>query len=131
LIKDNSRGFTDNKIEIEISSGPDYPPIRLTVCEFVPKNREFLFLKYVETTNDTGKKCYKFTESFAPPLGLDRDDLVDLREKCKSHVSSIIDRERDIGEATRGDTSMLSWEVFEAINRYRRSSHTEQVRDRV
>jgi hypothetical protein len=118
-------------MEIEISSGPDYPPIRLTVHEFLPKNLEFLYLKYVGTTNGAGEKCHKFTESFAPPLGIDGDYLVDLRKKCKSHVNSIIDQERDIGEATRGDTSMLSWEIFEAINRYRRSSHNEQVRDRV
>ena len=116
-------------MEIELSSGRDYQPIRLTVHEFLPKNREFLSLKYVGTTSDANEKCHKFTDSFAPPLGLHDDDSVDLKKKLITHIKSIIDRERDIGEATRGDISMLSWEVFEAINRYRRSSQNKQVRD--
>src|SRR5450432_1460977 len=108
--------FTPNKIQVALSSGPTYPKIYLTAHEFSTSNAEDLALDYV----GTDEKCHKFTRSYAPPWALYKVDRKTLKEVCFKHVKGIINLERDIGEATMGDTSMLSWEVFEALNRYRR-----------
>lgn len=114
--------FTSNTIEIEISSGPNYPKIRLRVNEFRPLNQETLALDLVAPKEDGDEQCFKFIQSYAPPLGLDATGGNDLRSLCLEHIKFIIERERDIGEADHGDISIISWKVFEAVNRYRRSN---------
>jgi hypothetical protein len=132
LIRNNTKGFTGNRIEVEMSSGPEYPTFTLMAREFLPSdsalNSGFLALPYVAKKH-TRESHHTFTHSYAPPLALYDPDSNDLREKCSVHLKSIVERERDVGEATRGDTSMLSWKVFEAINHYRKSyKPNEQVR---
>jgi hypothetical protein len=105
-----------------MSSGPDYPVIRLTATEFLSLNHEFLAINYVIPNKDTDGQCQKFTRSYAPPIGLFGIRPEDLRSKCSDHIRSIISQERDVGEAKYGDISMISWKAFEAVNRYRRSS---------
>lgn len=103
-----------------MSSGPNYPNICLKVTEFRPLNQETLALNLVAPKEDGEEKCFKFIPSYAPPLGLDDIGTKDLRCLCKKHIKFIIERERDIGEADQGDISIISWKVFEAVNRYRR-----------
>ena len=126
LLEKYTYGFTENKFEIEMSSGPQYPSLRLVVHEFQPKIEEFLVLPYIG--NSTGNKGYEFTPSYAPPVGLHGTDFQDVEEKCSSHIDSIIEQERDIEEAASGDTSMLSWKIYQAVNEYRQScAPNEQV----
>lgn len=120
LIRKNVTGFTENKIKVEMSSGPCYQPIVLTVHEFVPSNPEFLSLSYVE--KDCVGELQKFTPSYAPPLGLHGIGINDLRNKCLSHIESIIEKGRDLGELISGDTSIISWKVLEAITCYHKLS---------
>jgi hypothetical protein len=124
LMRKNIVGFTDNKIEIEISSGPFYPAIKLTVHEFQPSNPEFLALLYMRSKNG----C-QFRNQYSLPLGIHDTETKELREKCLSHIQSIADGERYFGELCYGDTSVISWVCFEAINRYRKSClPSKQVR---
>jgi hypothetical protein len=113
-------GFTDNKIEIIMSSGAGYPVMMLTVYEFVPSNPEFLKLSYVRSSSR--KDSQMFARSYAPPLGLYGAEVDHLRYICLDHIKSIISQDRDPGEFIWGDTSIISWKVFEAVNRYRKSS---------
>lgn len=120
LLRMNTVGFTENRIRVEMSSGPDYPKMQLTVTEFVPSNREFLSLKYV------GKAAagddHEFAPSYAPPLGVYDTEKQDLEKNCLSHVKSIIMQRRSPGEFLLGDTSLISWKAFEAVNEYRKHS---------
>jgi hypothetical protein len=103
-----------------MSSGAAYPVMALTVYEFVPSNREFLKLSYVRSSSRRDLQVFEC--SYAPPLGLYGADVDHLKHICLDHIKSIISQERDPGEFTRGDTSIISWKVFEAVNRYRKSS---------
>lgn len=103
-----------------MSSGPAYPAMVLTVYEFVPSNPVILMLSYVE--NGSSNDCKKFSRSYAPPVGLFGPELSHLKHICLKHIKSVISQERDPGECTLGDTSIMSWKVFEAVNRYRKSS---------
>jgi hypothetical protein len=113
--------FTSNTFEIEISSGPSYPKIHLWVNEFRPLNEEALALNVVAPKDDGDENSYKFVPSYAPPLGLDAKSVKSLRDLCLEHIKAIIEKARNIGEADQGDVSIVSWKIFEAVNRYRRS----------
>jgi hypothetical protein len=120
FIKKNA-DFTNKVIEIDMSSGPTYPKMRLTATEFRPLNQEILALNLVASKEDTDGQCFKFIPSYAPPFGLDRVSAKELRKICLEHIKAIIEKERDVGEADQGDISIISWKAFEAVNRYRRS----------
>jgi hypothetical protein len=118
FIRENAH-FTNNVIEIEMSSGPNYPKMRLKVTEFLPLNQDILALNLVASKEDTADQCLKFIPSYAPPFGLHHVSAKELRNICLEHIKAIIERERDIGEVDQGDISIITWKAFEAANRYR------------
>jgi hypothetical protein len=61
-------------------------------------------------------------DSYALPLGLSGSTLKGLRKVCSDHIKSIVEGPRNPGEWKYGDTSKVSWMVFEAIDRYRRAT---------
>jgi hypothetical protein len=114
--------FTENTFAVQMSSGPDYPVIDLMATEFRPLKPDFLDFEYVISDENTGDGLQTFFKSYAPPIGLKGVDPRHLRKICQDHIKSIINRERSVGEASYGDTSIIAWEIFEALNRYRRSN---------
>jgi hypothetical protein len=114
--------FIDNTIEVDMSSGPEYEKLHLTVTEFRPRNEDFLVLDIVGLKDETNNQYQGFIPSYAPPFGLRRTSAKELRKKCLDHIISIIEQERDIGEATRGDISIISLKIFEAVNNFRKSN---------
>lgn len=104
-----------------MSSGPKYDIFHLTITEFRPRDEDFLAFNVVGPKDDGDSQSQRFIASYAPPFGLHRTSAKELKNKCLDHIKSIIEMERDIGEATRGDISMLSWQVFEVVNNYRKS----------
>jgi len=126
LIKENAI-FTNNIIEVEMSSGPEYEKIHISVTEFQPRNEEFLALNFVATQHEKDGEYQRFIPSYAPPFGLHGAGAKGLKNKCQDHIRSIIEKERHSGEAKRGDTSLISWNIFEAVNNYRKSGGCNNV----
>jgi hypothetical protein len=59
---------------------------------------------------------------YAPPFALlDSKDDSKLRDGCYEHIKAIINHTRFSKDATNGDAARVSWEVLEAVNRYRKS----------
>lgn len=126
--------FTNNAIEVEMSSGPHYDAIKLTAYEFLPLNLEFLTLDNVFLITSTSDQRQRFTPSYSLPIGLRGSIPKGLRSLCLEHIKSIIEQERHVGEVNEEEMSMISWSVFESVNRYRKSSqgsgnvsHSSQV----
>jgi hypothetical protein len=114
--------FTSNEIEVEMLSGPHYPAMHLAVDELVPRSHEFPGLDYIVPSMSASDQRQWFTKFCSLPFGMNENSRKGLREVCVNHIGSIIEQEQHIGEATEGDISIISWKVFEAVNRYRRSS---------
>jgi len=108
-------GFGNISFTILISSGPIYPPISIVVHEFYTSDPSFLAFKKIVTDQVT--KVPQFIKAYAPPLGI-TDLSQDLEGKLKIHIRNIIEGKRNYGEVVYGDTSQLSWDVFEAVRRY-------------
>ena len=121
LIDENIAGFTANKIQVQLSSGSNSPPMTLTVYEFVPTNYEFLFLYW--TPPDVNASIPNPERIYAPPLGLlDNKDQAKLQDTCQEHIKSLIKHNQYCKDATNSNAAPVSWEAYEAVNRYRKSS---------
>jgi hypothetical protein len=122
LIDENVVGFTDNQIEVHISSGPNYPPIRVIVHEFIPANNELLAVHCAPPDISDPKPSIE--EVYAPPFGLidnngkDRDKL---RRSCREHIKVMIEHSQVFPTAASGNSAPLSCEIYEVVNRYGQS----------
>lgn len=112
-------GFSNNSFKIDISSGPTYPPIPIVVHEFCTSDLSFLAFKKIVIDEVT--KVPQFVNAYSPPLGI-IDFSQDLEGKLTSHIQDIIEGKRNYGEVVYGDTSQLTWDVFEAVRRYQRAN---------
>jgi hypothetical protein len=120
VVRKNVIGFTTNVIAVEMSSGPEYAKLELFAIEFVPSNRDFLCVSYVEQASTN--QSYSFASSYAPPLGVSATEIDRLRLLCLNHISSVDKQGRSCGELEWGHTSKISWKVLKAINQYRELS---------
>lgn len=120
LVRNNIIGFIANSMLLEMSSGLEYPTNQVVVAEFVPSNRQFLSLSYVKQAICGDQ--YEFAASYAPPWGLYGPGTDFLKNTCLNHITSIIEQSQSLGECALGDTSIILWELYEAVNHYRISS---------
>jgi hypothetical protein len=98
--------------------GPAYPRIPVIVYEYVPRDRQLLQHKYVPSVG-TDNVPKKYIASYAAPLALSYQDGSEIRKELTKHIKAVIKMPRDIGESTKGDVSMLSFRIYEAVNKYR------------
>jgi len=123
-MKEKVSRFSNNRFQVYVSSGPKYSPIQITVHEFYTRDQSFLFFKKVVT--DDVSKVSTFIEAYSPPLAIVDLGLVrkDLSGKLTDHIQEIIGGERNYGEVSRGNTSQLTWDVYEAVRLYQRANPT-------
>jgi hypothetical protein len=114
-------GFSDSRFKVYVSSGPCYPSISVTVQPFRAKDESILFCKSI--TTDRASKKFAFLKSYSPPLRI-TDFNQDLRGKLTGHIRDIVEGERNYGEVIYGNTSKLTWDVYEAVRLYQRANPT-------
>jgi hypothetical protein len=121
LVAEKISRFSDEQFEIDLSSGLQYPPIPVIVHKFRPLDRSLLVFKKFGT-DKVGQES-TFAKAYSPPLGI-LDFSQDLSSKLISHVLKIIDGERNYGEVSQGNTSQLTWDVYDAVRLYHRANPT-------
>jgi hypothetical protein len=116
--------FTDNCVQIHLSSGPTYPPIALSVREFRPFKEDFLAVhrNIPDSSNIEEEQIFSFINRYSLPLALPATEVTALRKKCLHHIKAVISQDRNPGETGPGGMSFISWKVFAAIERYKRAS---------
>jgi hypothetical protein len=119
FIREKFSGHNKNGFAVNLSSGPTYPPFRLTVHEFYTTDQDHFFFKMIITDAETSVS--KFANAYSPPLGIIDPDQ-DLKRTLTNHIQSIIEGERNYGEVIWGDTSQLTWEAVEAVRLYQRAN---------
>jgi len=92
----------------------------LTVHEFVPKNDDFLFLYWAPP--ELNSPMPDLERIYAPPLGLfENKHGCKLRDICQDHFKFLIKHSQFSKDATNGDAAPVAWEVYEAVDRFRKS----------
>lgn len=57
---------------------------------------------------------------YTPPLAIFGLDVHQLKDECRDHIKQIIKQSQSPGKAKSSATARLCWEVYEAVNRYRK-----------
>lgn len=126
LFRDNVSRLSDNRVQVQISSGPTYQPISIWVNEFRPINDEFLEVSHIKT-GENGHPSSKFIRRYAPPYMLHQNEIKTLGDKCMEHVKLIAKNPRGKGELYFKYTSIVPWKVFNAIRRYHDSTDVSSI----
>jgi hypothetical protein len=91
LIHTYDKCFTKNTIEAQFSCDRDYPPLVLTLTEFVPLVGERATVHVITGTIQQG---VTFEQRFPATLTLPKLED-DLHQKCLDHIKSIVQHHRD------------------------------------
>lgn len=106
-----------------MSTGSAHPPLAITVHEYIPPSCESLQPRHASLVKvddiHLQNNC-----SDSPPLVLLRYDPAEVKDKLLRHVKAVIEIPPDISEAISGETWIVSYKTFEAVNKYRRASDT-------
>jgi len=110
-----------------MSTRSTYPPIPITVYEFIPLSRQSLQPRHASLV-ELDDMLVQNTYLHAPPLALLHYDPAKIKDKLSRHVKAVIEVPPDIGETISGETWIVSYKTFEAVNKYRRAS---DIREKV
>jgi hypothetical protein len=121
MIRDNILEFDDIIIKVQVSSGPAYEPMQLSLRHFSPRNKEFLAVNRLDE-NSQGRILT--VRRYASPLGLHADDVMLLKKKCSRHIQLIVASRLDSQDEENCERFGFSSKIFAVIDRYRRASST-------
>ncbi|PMD21377.1 hypothetical protein NA56DRAFT_125772 [Hyaloscypha hepaticicola] len=127
LVEKNISGYSDSQVEVYLSSGPCYPPIKVTVGRFHTKDRcdpSFSAVKKIVPIGMSRK--LSFVEFYSPPLGITNFNQ-DLESKLMNHIQHIAEGKRNYGEVSYGYISRLTWDVYEAVRCYQLANLRNQL----
>ncbi|CAG8957613.1 hypothetical protein HYFRA_00010480 [Hymenoscyphus fraxineus] len=103
----------DSQFEINVSSGPNYPPISITV-QVLRGNKEFFKFKKIMTDSN---KDSRFVSFDTRPLGIpEQFSTQKIQHRLLEHIEAIVEGERNYGEVLYDNTSQLTWDVHEALS---------------
>ncbi|KAF4627341.1 hypothetical protein G7Y89_g10813 [Cudoniella acicularis] len=121
LICENVLKFSKFATKIKVSSGNAYPPMVLPLRGFCAVDEEFLAVERIDEEASTLEQV-KLVRRYALPLGIPSADTILLKKLCLQHIKSIISQDRDSSEGEFGEISVISWKIFNAIERYRKET---------
>lgn len=117
LIKTYEKCFTTNIMEAQVSCDRDYPPLDLTLNEFVPSNGGRATVAVITGSVQQG---VTFDQRFPATLALSKLED-DLQLKCLDHIKSMVQYHRDNEQVfPMRCSSEISTRVFAAVCRFHR-----------
>jgi len=117
LIQTYDNCFTTNTIEAQFSCDRGYPPLVLTLTEFVPPVGERATIPVITGTVQQG---LKFEERLPATLALPNLEG-DLDQKCLDHIKSMVQYHRDNKAVfPMRCSSEISTRVFAAVCKFHR-----------
>ena len=110
----NPLNFTRNEIFVELSTGHSHPPIKLLVCEFVPPNKDFLYVPNPNPVSNGNMQSLPDVRSLE--WGVPKCNIDQLNLRCLEHIQTISNRDTIIGEQ-----KTLAGKFMGAICRFRQA----------
>ena len=109
-------GFVENDIEADLVFGHGDLPMKLVVTEFVPANRERLYVPAI--TSKADDQTPFFTNRHPLPVALRGKALVGLVDKCRTHIKYMVANQGDLSGLKPRKMSKLSKRLLGAVGRY-------------
>jgi hypothetical protein len=111
------RAFLDNELEIDISCGSEYEPLRVCVSEFVPENDRIASQPVIST--DQQSQSSIFTRRYPAPVAMKSLDVEHLGESLRRHAESVAAVQRD--DSSNQKLNTISKKLLGVIGRYHSS----------
>ncbi|RDL41411.1 uncharacterized protein BP5553_01390 [Venustampulla echinocandica] len=126
LVTENTNGFTDTVLEIEIGVGACFTPMRLLVNVFRPTSRELLTQHRLVVDGEVSDSPLVLQESVA--VGLLGVSPSDMSIKCEYHIIEMIESCWYAAQVTAGDTSRIPYVILDIAQQYYASTRASLVR---
>jgi hypothetical protein len=124
LTRESCRDFFNDGVEVDLTCGRGYPPMRLLVHEFIPVSETISRVPAL-----TEWKTFELHYPY--PVALDEAAMRGLVDECRNHVKYIVSRPLDLTVEMPRNMPPISKRVLEAVSHYHCSlsgtSHEERV----
>ena len=116
FISDNLDGFSNIQLDVEVSTGAVFKPLKLHVNIFQSKTWELL--RQMRLADETGDQNAQLMQRYSPPVGLLGLSVSDLRKKCERHIGEMVKNPEYAGQTTAGDPTRLPEMILEIVRDY-------------
>lgn len=116
FIKEHTTEFTDTVLDVDISTGLEFNPMRVRTNVFNTKTDELLRQSVLTPTE--ADQSSQLVQQYSVQLGIWPLALHDVKEMCDTHIEEMISNPKYIEQATAGDVSQLPKEILEIVREY-------------
>lgn len=117
LFNDHTYGWTNTSLEIEVSTGSRFPPMKLPAYVFRPKSWDLLQVHQYGFESSAGRSqpvC-----RFSAPIGLMAlSPSAPLRLECKEHIEKMMRAPGYVLESTAAQATHIPFLILNAIHKY-------------
>ena len=123
LINEHSSGFTDTGLEVEVSTGSAFTPMKLETHFFTPRNGwDSELIKQHHLTVESEEQKSLFQCRYSAPVGLMALSTSDLTKTLRAHVEHMIATPQYPVQTTAGDTTNIPLLILEEVRQYAKST---------
>jgi hypothetical protein len=116
FISENLDGFSNIQLDVGVSTGAVFKPLKLHVNVFQAKTWELL--RQMRLADETGDQHAQLLKRYSPPVGLLGLSVPELRKKCEKHVGEMVKNPAYAAQTTAGDFTRLPEMILEIVRDY-------------
>ena len=111
----NSNGFTKTIIDIAVSTGAVFEPLRIQTRVFEPKTWELIGHHHL-VSREGG--VAQLVERYSAPVGVVSLFGLELKVQCKKHIEEMISNPEYAGQVTAGHKTDIPAQILEIARNY-------------
>ncbi|KAG0645366.1 hypothetical protein D0Z07_8857 [Hyphodiscus hymeniophilus] len=129
LIDEHSEGFVGDSIEVEVSTGSVFIPMKLEIHFFKPKHWwDSELLRQHHLTVETKEQKSELRFQYSAPVGLMALSISDLKKTLRDHVEQMVSNPQYPAQTTAGDASNVPLLILEEVRQYCATTQSSLVR---
>ncbi|RDW68411.1 hypothetical protein BP5796_09068 [Coleophoma crateriformis] len=115
LISEHTSGFYDNGIDVDVTTGASFKPMRLSTNFFRAESQELLLHHYLGTNLENKDLL---VQQCSAPVGLLGVDVGELKKKCQQYIEDMIGNPLYAEQSCADNSTEVPRRVLEVIQRY-------------
>lgn len=115
LVTANSNGFTKTVIDIAVSTGVVFEPLRIQTSVFEPKTWELI--SHYHLVSRQGEVA-QLVERYSAPVGVVSIFGLELKAQCKRHIEGMVSNPHYARQVTAGHKTGIPAKILEIARNY-------------
>ncbi|RDW64864.1 hypothetical protein BP6252_10515 [Coleophoma cylindrospora] len=115
LISEHTSGFYDDGIDVDVTTGASFKPMRLSTNFFRAESKELLLQHYLGTNLENKDLL---VQQCSAPVGLLGVDVGELKKKCRQYIDDMIGNPLYAEQSCADNPTEIPRRVLEVIQRY-------------